>query len=182
VDVSTRLARWKESRNYVAIGNAGEHITARLLISLGYQLLGAQDDYLGMVSEALGIDTRANPEDFLAIDPTERFMTVNSKATISPRACRITRSGNLSTPRLAKGQNDRHYSTLRANLASPIAGDSFAQVVKVDLLNMKAQVFEIADDATLLAIDRPYDIALIVDEVMAAYPHHMPPPNVWEMT
>jgi hypothetical protein len=67
-------------------------------------------------------------------------------------------------------------------LASPIDGDSFAQVVKVDLLNMKAQVFEIADDATLLAIDRPYDVASFAQEVMAAFPHHMPPPSVWDLT
>lgn len=37
----TRLTQWGDARNFVAVGNLGEQITARLLSSLGYQLLGA---------------------------------------------------------------------------------------------------------------------------------------------
>ena len=116
LNIAARLANWGQSRNYVALGNLGEQITGRLLVSLGYQLLGAQDDFLRMVSEVLGIPTKANPEDFIAVDPDGRLVTVNSKASISPRACRITRSGDLSKPRLGRGQNLVDYSTLRANL------------------------------------------------------------------
>lgn len=182
MDLAARLAHWRQSRNCVAIGNLGEQVTARLLILLDYQLLGAQDDFVGMVSDVLGMSTRANPEDFVAVDSDGRFMTVNSKASVSSRVCRITESGSLSLPRLARGQSGRQYSAMRANLASPVNGDSFAQVVKVDLVNMVAQVFEIEDDGILFAVGRPYDVEAIVKEVMAAFPDRMPPPNIWELT
>jgi len=67
--IRTRIADWRHSRNNVAIGNLGEHVTGLLLVSLGYQLLGAQDDFLGMVPDVLDTPTTAKPEDFIAIDP-----------------------------------------------------------------------------------------------------------------
>jgi hypothetical protein len=148
---------------------------------LDYNMLGAQDDFVGMVPEVLGMSTHANPEDFIAVDPEGHLVTVNSKASVSERACRITKSGDLSAPRLAGGQNLREYSTLRANLISPIDGDSFAQVVKVDLLHMKAQVFQIGDDGRLSVLDPPHDVAALAAEVFAVFPEHIPPPNVWDL-
>jgi len=37
---------------------------AKLLASFGYQLLGAQDEFLGMVADVLGMPTTAKPENF----------------------------------------------------------------------------------------------------------------------
>jgi len=50
-------------------GGSGRHqhvvpSAAKLLASLGYQLLGAQDEFLGMVPDVLGMPTTAKPEDF----------------------------------------------------------------------------------------------------------------------
>lgn len=181
MDFDARLTDWRKSRNHLAIGNLGEQITGRLLISLGYQLLGGQDDFVGMVPAVLGMSTKANPEDFVVVDPDGRLMTVNSKASMSPRTCRITRSGDLSKPRLERGQANIEYSTLRANLISPLGGDSFAQVVKVDLMHMKAQVFEVGDDRRLTRLDVPHDVAALAAEVLAEFADSMPPPNVWDL-
>jgi hypothetical protein len=56
-----------------------------------------------MVPEVLGISTHAKPDDFIGVDPEGHIVTVNSKASVSQRACRITKSGDLSVPRLAGG-------------------------------------------------------------------------------
>lgn len=179
--IPARLTQWVDARNYVAVGNLGEQITARLLSALGYQLLGAQDDFVGMVSEVLGEATSDNPEDMIAIDPQGRLVTVNSKAAISRHACRIRRNGNLTNPRMGRGQRRVGYSTRRAHLISPLDGDSFAQVVKVDLRNSRAQIFEVADDGRLNSASKLIDIRELLMEVLAAHPDHMPPPNVWDL-
>lgn len=174
-----RLERWRRARNWVAIGNLGEQVTLRLLDSLDYQVLGTQDNYLGMVPDVLGEGTSAHPEDFIAIDPEGRLMTVNSKASASRLSCRVTQDGNLTAaPRLGRGQASVLYSTQRANLVSPLDGDSYAQVVKVDLVNLKAQVFEIGEDERLTAVGLPCDVAHLVEEVLAEFPDSMPPPSV----
>lgn len=177
MDLGERLDTWRRTRNWVAVGNLGEQVTLRLLESLGCQVLGTQDDYLGMVSDVLGEGTTAHPEDFIAIDPKGRLLTVNSKATASPRSCRITRDGNLSTPRITRVQTEVPYSTLRANLVSPLEGDSFAQVVKVDLLNVKAQVFEVGIDGRLTRLGTPIDVTAVVAEVLRDNPASIPPPT-----
>lgn len=64
-----RVDGWLRTRNYVAAGNLGEQIAIRSMKSLGYDLLGGQDDFLGMVSEVLGDTTQDKPEDMIAIDP-----------------------------------------------------------------------------------------------------------------
>lgn len=179
--IPERLARWVAARNYVAVGNLGEQITARLLVSLNYQLLGGQDDFVGMVSDVLNEATSDNPEDMIAIDSEGRLVTVNSKATISPHSCRIKRDGNLSKPRMGPGQSQTGYSTRRANLITPLDGDAFAQVVKVDLRNAKAQIFEFTDDAGLSIASAVFDVSSLVAEVLAAHPDEMPPPNVWDL-
>jgi len=72
-------------------------------------------------------------------------------------------------------------TTLRANLISPIDGDSFAQVVKVDLLHMKAQILQIGQDGTVSALDRPHDVAALAEELFAVFPACVPAPNIWEL-
>lgn len=180
--IGARLACWRRSRNYVAIGNLGEHVTGRLLASLGYQLLGAQDDFLGMVPDVLNVPTTAKPEDFIAVDPEERLVTVNSKASVSARSCRETKTGDLSKPRITSYQRAIDYTTLRANLISPLDGDAYSQVVKVDLLNMKAQVFEIGETRQLEPIGAPHDISASVAAVLTEFPDSIPPPNVGDLT
>lgn len=174
--LAERLAGWRRSRNWVAVGNLGEQVTLRLLRSLGYQVLGTQDDYLGMVSEVLGVAGSAHPEDFIAIDPDGRLVTVNSKATATTRTCRITSAGNLSAPQVRPAQRRPAYTTLRASLVSPLEGDSFAQAVKVDLLNQLAQRFEITGTGRLSPLGKPIDVSRFVAEALADHPHAMPPP------
>ncbi|GEO92154.1 hypothetical protein KFL01_14600 [Kocuria flava] len=134
-----------------------------------------------MVSEVLGESTHAHPEDFIAIDPNGRLMTINSKASISPRSCRITRSGDLSVPRLGRGQNRIRYATYRANLISPLDGESFAQVVKVDLLHLKAQVFEIGNDGRLSRVTNLHEVSDLMRKTLEDFPDSMPPPNIWDL-
>ncbi len=179
--IYARLACWARARNYVAIGNLGEHVTGRLLATLGYQLLGAQDDFLGMVSDVLGGPTTAKPEDFIAIDPEGRLVTVNSKASISAASCRVTKTGDLSKPRISSHQRALAYTTLRASLISPLDGDAYSQVVKVDLVNMKAQVFAIVDTGRLEPIGAPHDIRASVTALLTDFPDTIPPPNVGDL-
>ena len=180
--VRVRLNEWRRTRNHLAIGNLGEHISGRLLVSLGYEMFGAQDDFLGMVPDVLDTPTSAKPEDFIAIDPEGRLMTVNSKASISPRACRQLRSGDLSAPQIARRQRAMDYTTVRASLISPLDGDAFSQVVKVDLLNMKAQIFDIGEDGRLTCLGSPHDIAALAAAVLDEFPDFIPPPNVADLT
>ncbi|MFV0426257.1 MAG: hypothetical protein ACK5KU_04370 [Beutenbergiaceae bacterium] len=177
MSLPARLEGWRRSRNWVAVGNVGEHVTLRLLVALGYQVLGTQDDYLGMVPEVLGAGATAHPEDFIAVDPQGRLLTVNSKATASVRSCRITRDGNLTKPQIARVQTDVSYSTLRANLVSPLEGDCFAQVVKVDLRNAMAQIFEVGAQGHLTHQGKPIDVGDLVVAILKEHPHSMPPPS-----
>lgn len=176
-----RVEAWRRERNYVAVGNLGEQITARLLLSLGYQLLGGQDDFLGMVSDVLGEVTQDKPEDMIAVDPVGRLVTVNTKAALSVRSCRVKRDRSLGRPHMDTKQRTAAYSTRRASLVSPLSGDSFAQVVKVDLRHRLAQIFEIDEDRHLQATSQVLDIADILTAVLTQYPQNMPPPNVWEL-
>ena len=179
--VDGRLVGWRRSRNFVAIGNLGEHVAGRLLASLGYQILGAQDDFLGMVPEVLNTPTAAKPEDFIAIDPAQRLLTVNSKASVSPRTCRELPSGDLSTPQIGRRQRAIDYTTLRASLISPLDGEAFSQVVKVDLINMKAQIFDIGEDGRLTRVGAPHDIGGLAAAVLAEFPNFIPPPTVADL-
>lgn len=165
----------------MAIGNLGEHIAGRLLASLGYQILGAQDDFLGMVPDVLDTPTRAKPEDFIAIDAEQRLLTVNSKASVSPRACRLLQSGDLSKPQIGRLQRAIDYTTQRASLISPLDGDAYSQVVKVDLINMKAQIFDIEEDGRLNRHGSPHDIGAFAAAVLADFPDFIPPPNVADL-
>ena len=79
-------------------------------------------------------------------------MTVTSKATGSPSTCRLRVDGSLTKPRVPLSLRRVHSSTERANLVSPLDGDSFAQVVKVDLLHLKAQVFDIDEQGSLVHV------------------------------
>lgn len=177
-----RIAAWRRARKHLILGNLGEHVCGRLLIRLDYQLLGGQDDYAGFVSDVVGEPTRMNAEDFIAVSPDDRLMTVNSKASASPRSCRITQAGNLSRPRLARGQASVEYSTERAKLCSPIDGQSFSQVVKVDLVHMLAQIFEVDEDGLLSPNGGPHDVADLVTEILREFPDEIPPPRAWDLS
>lgn len=176
-----RLESWRSSGDFVSIGNLGEWITGRLLIELDYQVLAGQNDLLGMATDVPELTKHSNPEDFVAVDPTGRLVTVNSKASVAPRACRVLRSGNLSAPRLARGQNGISYSTFRANIFTPLEGESYSQVVKVDLMHLKAQVFEVEQATRLIALEYPRDISLLAHDVLREFPNRIPPPNAWDL-
>lgn len=182
MDDTERIAAWRRARKYVIIGNLGEHVCGRLLIRLDYQLLGGQDDFAGFIPDVVGEPTQMNAEDFIAVSPDgRRLMTVNSKASASPRSCRITKAGHLSRPRLARGQASVEYSTERANLCSPIDGQSFLQVVKVDLVHMLAQIFEVDERGHLSPTEGPHDVADLVTAVLREFPEEIPPPRAWDL-
>lgn len=176
-----RVEEWFRKRNHVAVGNFGEQIAARLMQWLGYELLGGQDDFLGMVSEVLGDMTQDKPEDMIAIDPTGRLVTVNTKATFSARSSVIRRDGSLSFPRMSATQRRVGYSTRRAGLVSPLSGDAYAQVIKVDLRNLLAQVFELDEVGRMDAWSGVVDVGDIAASVLERYPDEMPPPRIWEL-
>lgn len=73
------------------------------------------------------------------------------------------------------------YTTQRASLISPQDGDAYSQVVKVDLINMKAQIFDIGDDSRLSRHGLPHDIRAFAAAVMAEYPGFIPPPTLAEL-
>lgn len=90
MDLPERLAAWRGTGNWVSVGNLGEQVTSLFLELQGYQVMGTQGDYLGMVLDVRGDGITAHPEDFIAINPEGRLMTVNSKAAVYPHSCRIT--------------------------------------------------------------------------------------------
>lgn len=51
----TRIDLWRAARDFVAIGNLGEQVTARLLIEMEYQVLATQDDLMGGVANILDL-------------------------------------------------------------------------------------------------------------------------------
>ncbi|WP_155908528.1 MULTISPECIES: hypothetical protein [unclassified Mycolicibacterium] len=54
-------------------------------------------------------------------------------------------------------------------------------MVKVDLLHLLAQVFEIQVEGAVHRICEPVDVAGYVEEVLLAFPDYMPPPNIWDL-
>lgn len=172
----SRIDSWYAARDFVAIGNLGEQVAVRLLVQSNYHVLATQDDLLGGVANILERPASENPEDFIVIDPDGRLLTVNSKATVSARSSRLTRDGNLNAPRM-RGQSAVDYYSLRAGLLSPLDGaQTHGQVVKVDLVHLKAQVFEMQDDGRSTPIDTPVDIGCVVREVLDEYSGRVPPP------
>ena len=172
-----RIEAWASARDYVAIGNLGEQVTLRLLVEADYQVLATQDDLMGGVANILERPASENPEDFIVIDPDGRLITVNSKATVGATASQLNRDGNLKTPRM-RGQGAIDYYSLRAGLISSLDGaQTHGQVVKVDLVHLKAQVFEIEDDGHLTPLDTPADVGALVGQVLDEYPGRVPPPK-----
>ncbi|WP_447707733.1 hypothetical protein [Mycobacterium sp. C31M] len=146
-----------------------------MLSRWGYHVLAAQEDLRGCVENILEMPTRMNPEDFVCVAPDRRLVTVNSKATVSPRASGTDRDGNLVRPRIAKGQNAVEYTTVRGGLSSPVDGEVDGQVLKVDLLLMRAQLFEFDDTGQLHAREPVEDIADDVQTILRRYPAGPPP-------
>jgi hypothetical protein len=160
----------------VALGNLAEQVTLRLLRRLDYEVLATQRDLQGGVANIVGHSTRSNPEDFVVVTPDGRLATVNSKAAYMQATTRLTVAGNLVTPRVHRTQRGVGYSTSRAALLSPLDGDSFALIVKVDLVHGLAQVFEIGDDGRLTPVAAPVDVSEDIGAVCVAHPGRMPPP------
>ena len=177
--VDTRIETWLLSRNFVAIGNLGEQIAYRLLLSLDYLVLTTQDDLLGGVSNILGEITSNNPEDFICQAPDGRLVTVNSKATASPSGAGFDRHGDLRRPRISSRQRAVDYTSDRAELIDyPLDGDAASQVLKVDLLNEYAQLFDINDTGQLDSASSVIAIGLTIAEVLAHFQgEKIPPPS-----
>ncbi len=49
----SRIDAWRIARDFVAIGNLGEQVTAQLLVNMDYQILATQDDLVGGVANIL---------------------------------------------------------------------------------------------------------------------------------
>jgi hypothetical protein len=175
--VDQRVEAWRAAGNNTAIGNLGEQVALRVLGRLGYDVLAAQDDLKGAVSDIVGKVTRMNPEDFVAVAPDNRYTTINVKATASESTSLRTATGDLSTPRMSKGQNLEHYYSTRAGLLSPLDdGASFGQVMKVDLVHKTAQLFEIDEAGKLSASGKPIGVLEDVVAVCLQNPDTMPAP------
>lgn len=176
--VDARWKSWRRDANYVAIGNLGEQVALRALTRMGYEVLVTQDDLKGAVSDIVGRVTRMNPEDLIAVDPNGRYVTVNVKTTASESTSGMTPTGDLSKPRMSKGQNLEQYYSTRAELLSSLeGGTAFGQVVKVDLVHKLAQVFDVEGNGQLSRVGNPVrvleDIVLVCDQ----NPDVMPPPT-----
>jgi hypothetical protein len=174
--VEARIAAWRAARNTVALGNAAEQVASRLLARLGYEVLATQRDLDGGVANIVGHATRSNPEDFIVVTPDGRLATVNSKATWARSPSGRRADGNLIAPRMPRQQRTVEYSTMRAGLLSPLEGDSYALILKVDLTHRLAQVFEVDETGVLIAVGEPVSVAGDLVEVLDAYPRSMPAP------
>lgn len=53
--------------------------------------------------------------------------------------------------------------------------------MKIDLLNMKAQIFAIRDTGQLDPIGGPHDIGTSVAVLLAEFPDSIPPPNIGDL-
>jgi hypothetical protein len=177
-NVNDRVEAWRTSGNTVAIGNLGEQVAMRALARVGYEVLASQSDLKGALPDIVGKLTRMNPEDFVAVTPDNRFTTVNVKATASETTSKITPAGDLSTPSMSKGQNLEQYYSTRAEFLSPLdEGKAFGQVMKVDLVNKQAQIFEISDEGRLSAVGKPINVLADIAAVCALYRDTMPAPG-----
>jgi hypothetical protein len=167
-------ARLEEVRatSSTAVGDLGEQVTVAVLEQFGYTIDATQADLKAAVPGILGPGHKEQPEDIIATTSDNRYTTVNSKATMSPNQCRILADGNLSAPPMSKGQNTEDYYTTRAGLLSPLddGGVPFGQVMKVDLINLKAQLFDISPTGQLSPIDKPIDIMTDVAAIFSANP------------
>lgn len=166
-----RLQGWVEARDYMSLGNLGEHVTARLLDHLGYQVLACQSD----LDCGLEGEPGAHPEDLLCIAPDFRLTTVNSKVAVGAGSCRLTRNGNLTAPRMGRGQRWISYYSRRAGMFQELNGDSFGLVVKVDLRHLKAQLFELSDTGRLIRSGPLQDVAGLVTDILATAAERLGP-------
>lgn len=176
-DLHPRILAWRKARNYTAIGNLGEHIALRVLEDLGYQVLATQDDLIGGVPNILDGATRMNPEDFIAIDPDGRLLTVNAKTVVSRSTSGRRRDGSLRRIHLRGGQGTVDYNTVRAGLISPLDGETDGQILKIDLLLMQAQVFDICDGGAQEPASDVIGISDRADEVLRVDSDHLRPPR-----
>jgi len=172
--LDARVAEWHRTGNTVAAGNLGEQIALRVLEAEGYTVLATQSDLHGVIPDIVGRHTRMNAEDFAAVAPDGRYMTVNAKARMTEDGLR--KDGSLAAPRIGNRQRAAGYSTERAALVSPLDGEAFGQVVEVDLVSKMAQIFDINDDRSLTTASEPISILHEALDIASKYSDAVPPP------
>jgi hypothetical protein len=175
--LDARIKEWHRTGNKVAAGNLGEQIALRVLESAGYTVTATQAELDGAVPAITGdLTSRMKAEDFVAFDRDGRYMTVNAKARMTGGG--LLRDGSLAAPRISGKQRAVDYSTTRAGLVSPLDGESFGQVVAVDLISKMAQIFEIGEDGSLTRVSEPVPIFPEALDIATKYPGPgMPPPG-----
>lgn len=175
--IDAQVAVWQAANNTTAIGNLGEHVAVRVLERMGYQVLATQADLQGGVPTIVGAPTRMNPEDLLVITPDGRYSTVNVKTSTTEKTSSIRRDGNLAAPAMSKGQAETEYHTQRADLLSPIDGEAFGMVLKVDLVHKQAQALEI-NDGRQRHLGEPINVLDDLAAVASQFPAwDVPPPS-----
>lgn len=175
--IDAQVSVWRAANNTTAIGNLGEQVAVRVLERMDYQVLATQSDLQAGVWNIVGAPTRMNPEDLLVITPDGKYATVNVKTSTTPKTSSIRRDGNLAAPSMSKGQATTEYHTKRADLLSPIDGEAFGLVVKVDLVHKQAQVLEI-NDRRQYQLGEPVDVLDDLAAVVEQFPAgDVPPPS-----
>lgn len=172
--LDARVAEWHRTGNTVAAGNLGEHIALRVLESQRYTVLVTQADLHGAIPDIVGRHTRMNAEDFAAVAPDGRYMTVNAKARMTEGG--LLKDGSLAAPRIGSKQRAAGYSTERAALVSPLEGEAFGQVVEVDLVSKTAQIFDINDDRSLTPASEPISILHEALDIASKHSDAVPAP------
>ncbi len=72
---------------------------------------------------------------------------------------------------------------MRAGLISPLDGaETHGQVVKVDLMHVKAQVFGVEDDGRLTNCSPPTDVADIVEAILNQHAGRVVPPRLKDLS
>lgn len=175
--IDAQVSAWRADNNTTAMGNLGEQVAVRVLERMGYQVLATQADLQGGVPTIVGSPTRMNPEDLLVVTPDGRYSTVNVKTSTTEKTSSIRRDGNLKAPAMSEGQAKTEYHTKRADLLSPIDGDAFGMVLKVDLVHKQAQVLEI-NDGRQRHSGEPMNVLEDLAAVVSQFPAgDVPPPS-----
>lgn len=167
--IDSQVSVWQAANNTTAMGNLGEQVAVRVLERMGYQILATQADLQGGVPTIVGAPTQMNPEDLLVVTPDGRYSTVNVKTSTTEKTSAIRNDGNLKAPAMSKGQATTEYHTERAGLLSPLEGEAFGMVLKVDLVHKTAQILEI-HEGRQRHVDKPMNVLDDLGAVISEFP------------